>query len=140
MSDRAFLIALLAIFATFVVLDASGPGPTPTLLSETPLDTGIEGGRAIALEGDLAYVLPNIADDLSIVDVSDPGDPEVLGFLDGVFSTIAVDGALLVTSEGNPNSGLRIWDASIPGSPIQRAFVPLGPAEAAGLRSGALRL
>lgn len=104
------------------------PSPTPTL-TPTPISTPVPlsvnlagqiGGEvyAVTVQNNLAYI--GVGPRLTILDVSDPSHPHVIGqtsVLAGVIQNITISGQYAYVAAGN--GGLRIIDVSNPAIPIE---------------------
>ncbi len=129
----------------YLVQDALVPGPTSARLqvldvqnTDFPTVVGALTGLGVAdieMEANLAY-LPGNGGGLSVVDSSDPADPQVVGMLSatGDAREVVVRGsvAYVVLADVSPScmapcGGIRVVDVSNPASPAEVIFIPTTP-------------
>ncbi|QLQ05478.1 MAG: hypothetical protein HZY76_04845 [Anaerolineae bacterium] len=98
-----------------VIFDVSNPA-MPRLLGRSPILPDLVSG--VAVEGSVAYVAAGAEGGLQIIDVSDPGNPQILGSYNsaGQATSVAVSGGLVYLADG-AFGGLQIIDVLIPQSP-----------------------
>lgn len=124
--------AYVGIGPRLVVMNISNP-QNPIAIGQTDVFPGTI--VQVTLDGDYAYVAelpPQNSDEaglggLRIIDISDPTQPQAVGFCDTPWTpqSVSVSGDYAYVSDGL--YGLRIIDVSIPSSPTEVKVVPETP-------------
>ncbi|MDH5506098.1 MAG: hypothetical protein OEZ02_02625 [Anaerolineae bacterium] len=108
------------------IIDIRSPQNPVVIRSKSKL---IWSTRVVAIEGNLAYFVDQFCDvcgcatTLNIVDISDPGNPQVIGELNGVLSGISdlvvSDGFIFYIATGNCSNrgGFQVIDVRDPSNP-----------------------
>lgn len=94
---------------------------TPTITGVMTPTTGVIVG--LDIQGNYAYLVGQYGAGLSIVDITDPGNPYEIGFLHGNGEDVVVMGNVALIAAGE--DGLRLVDVSDPTQPVETAVYSL---------------
>ncbi len=120
-----------------VLLDVTSPA-VPLLLAELPLDTTL-GSFDVEIAVPYAYVA--VADDLHVVDISDPTAPALVGVFGAdmvMTDLVLVPGGFVFTTQIRPDTPMPMFRLSDPAAPalvdrIRFSDLGIGPGDGTGL-------